>query len=110
MDVAAMNVRIIIQKNETVVDEIGNHTNAWSDYYSCFATVSGEGGTEKSVVGTTVDDSDISFTVRFCEKTKSIKATKFRVLFQNEIYNIENIDHLNFKKKALKLKCQKVRR
>ena len=31
MDVAAMNVRIMFQKNEAVSDSIGNHTNTWVD-------------------------------------------------------------------------------
>lgn len=44
MDIALMNVRITFQKNEVVTDKIGNHKNAWSDFYSCYATVSGEGG------------------------------------------------------------------
>ena len=35
MDVAAMNVRIMFQKNEMVSDAIGNHENVWTDYYSC---------------------------------------------------------------------------
>ena len=46
MDIALLNVRITVQKNETVVDAIGNHKNNWTDYHTCFATVSGEGGSE----------------------------------------------------------------
>ena len=49
MDIALLNVRIIFQKNETVVDRFGNHKNEWTDYYSCHATVSGESGSETSV-------------------------------------------------------------
>ena len=44
MDVAAMNVRIMFQKNEMVSDAIGNHENVWTDYYSCHATVSNSQG------------------------------------------------------------------
>ena len=92
MDIALMNVRITFQKNEVVTDKIGNHKNAWSDFYSCYATVSGEGGSEKAVAGLVVEDSDISFTV----------------LFDGAVYNIVSIDHMNFKKKCLKFKCEKV--
>lgn len=63
MDIALMNVRIIFQRNEVVTDKIGNHRNVWSDFYFCYATVSGEGGTEKVATGLVVEDSDISFTV-----------------------------------------------
>lgn len=110
MDIALMNVRITIQKNETVVDAIGNHRNAWTDYHTCYATVSGEGGSEKSVAGLIVDDSDISFTVRYCRALSNLDITKHRVIFDGNQYNIVSIDHMNFKKKCLKLKCEKERK
>lgn len=110
MEISLLNVRITIQKQETVVDEIGNHTNAWTDYFSCYATVSGEGGTETAVAGLTVDDSDLSFTVRYSRKTSAVDMLGYRVLFGDGIYNILAIDHMNYKKKCLKFKCQKVRR
>ena len=109
MDIALLNVKITIQKNEVLVDEIGNHKNVWKDFYSCFATVSGEGGTEKSVAGLIVDESDISFTVRYCKKLSGIDSTKCRIVFDGDVYNIVSIDHMNFKKKSLKFKCEKER-
>lgn len=110
MDVALLNVKIVFQKNEVVVDAIGNHKNQWADYYSCHATVSGEGGSEKAVSGLIVEDSEISFTVRFCSKTATVTEDGFRISFNGELYNIVSIDHMNYKKKALKFKCEKVRR
>ena len=41
MDVALLNVKITFQKNAVEVDAIGNHKNGWTDYYTCYATVSG---------------------------------------------------------------------
>ena len=110
MDIALLNVKITVQKNETVVDTIGNHKNTWTDYHTCFATVSGEGGSEKSVAGLIVDDLDISFTVRYCKALTDIDSTKCRILFQGSVYNIVSIDHMNFKKKCLKFKCEKERK
>lgn len=75
MDIALLNVKITIQKSEVITDSIGNHRNAWTDFYTCFAIVSGEGGSEKSVAGLIVDDSDISFTVRYCKKLSVIDST-----------------------------------
>ena len=102
MDIALLNVKITVQKNETVVDAIGNHKNNWTDYHTCFATVSGEGGSEKSVAG--------GFTVRYCKALVGLDVTKHRVIFEGSLYNIVSIDHMNYKKKCLKLKCEKVRR
>lgn len=109
MDISLLNVRIAFQRNEVVVDEIGNHRNIWTDVYSCYATVSGEGGSERLSAGVQVKDSDISFTVRYCNALSSIDSTKFRIVFENDMYNIVSIDHMNFKKKSLKFKCEKVR-
>lgn len=110
MEVSLLNVRITIQKNTVAVDSIGNHVNGWTDFYSCYATVSGEAGkqtSETDVAGTTADHSDISFTVRWCKKVSVIDSTGYRILFENEIYDILAVDHMNYKKKCVKFKCQK---
>ena len=113
MEDSLLNVHITFQKNAVEVDGIGNHTNTWADYYSCHATVSGEAGkqtSETDVAGIVADESDISFTVRYCKKASVIDSTGFRVVFGGELYDILAIDHMNFKKKCLKFKCRKARR
>lgn len=110
MKIELLNVRIFITKNEVVTDAIGNHRNDWKDYYSCYATVSSEGGQESEKAGLVVDDSRMDFTVRWCKAVDAIDATHFRVQFGDELYDILAVDHMNFKRKCVKLKCQKVRR
>ena len=110
MDIAAMNVRITLQANETTTDEYGNHKNTWTDYFSCYATVSGESGQETAVVGETVENTEVNFTVRYCNETAAVTSTKYRIVFENEYYNILGIDHFSYKKKAIKFKCRKERR
>lgn len=110
MDIALLNVKIVIQKNTVVVDKIGNHKNEWVDYYSCYATVSGESPSENTDAGTVVDNSKIEFTVRYCKSVSAVDSTGYRVIYNGEIYNILGIDHKNFKKRLVKLKCKKVRR
>lgn len=110
MEIAALRVKIMFQRQEAVVDGIGNHTNRWEDYFTCRATVGGEGGTEKAVAGTTVEDADISFTVRFCRAAEAVSSSGFRIVFREELYDILAVDHLNYKKRALKFRCRKVRR
>ena len=110
MEIAALRVKIMFQRQKAVVDGIGNHTNRWEDYFACRATVGGEGGTEKAVAGTTVEDADISFTVCFCRAAEAVSSSGFRIVFREELYDILAVDHLNYKKKALKFRCRKVRR
>lgn len=113
MDVAALRSKVTFQKNETVTDKYGNHKNYWTDYYTCFATIGGEGlasSKEEETAGTTVEDFSMSVSVRYCQKAAAITSTGYRVMFMDEIYNIVNIDHMNFKKRSLKFTCRKDRR
>ena len=110
MEISLLNVKITFQKNSVVSDAIGNRKNIWSDYYTCHATASGEGGDEKTAAGLTVAESDIAFTVRFCKRAAEVTADGFRILFQGEIYNIAAVDHMSYKKKSLKFRCEKARR
>lgn len=110
MEIALLNVKITFQKNSVVPDAIGNRKNIWTDYYTCHATVSGEGGNEKAAAGLTVAESDIAFTVRFCKRAAEVTADGFRIVFNGETYNIVSVDHMNYKKKSLKFRCEKARR
>ena len=110
MDVALLNQKILVQKNEVTVDAIGNHLNQWMDFYSCYATISGESPNESTSAGMVVDNNKAYFTVRWCKAVSESTADNFRILYAGEIYNILGIDHQNFKKKSVKLKCQKARR
>ena len=113
MDIAALRSKVTFQKNETVTDKYGNHKNAWTDYYTCFATIGGEGlasSKEEPVAGTTVEEASMTGTVRYSAKATAITSTGFRVVFMGELYNIENIDHMNFRKRSLKFACRRERR
>lgn len=110
MNIALMNVRIVIQKNTVATDKYGNHSNAWEPYLSCYATVGGETPKEETDTGLTVDDSKVDFTIRYCRAAAEITSTGYRVLFGNETYDILGVNHMTFKNKVLKLLCQKVRR
>lgn len=111
MDIALLNTQITIQKATVTADAIGNRKNAWTDFYTCYATVSGEAasslGSEKDAAGTTVDHSDISFTVRWCRAASQVDSVGYRILFNGGIYNILAVDHMSFKKKSIKFRCKK---
>ena len=110
MKIGLLNTQIHITKNEVSVDAIGNHKNEWKPYYSCHATVSAEGGKEMTEAGMVVDDSTIDFTLRWCAQSTAITSTGYRVQFRDELYDILSVDHMNFKRKGIKLHCRKVRR
>ncbi len=109
MNIALMNVRIMIQKNTVNTDRYGNHKNAWEPYLSCYATVSGETPSEETEAGLVIDDSRVDFTIRWCEAVATVTSTGFRVLFRDEVYNILGVNHTNCKNKAVKLLCRRER-
>lgn len=114
MDIAALNVRITIQRHETQVDQNANDESVWNDYFSCYATVSGsnssgQSGSQDDEAGMTVDHSDLSFTVRHCSETAAVNITGYHILFARDAYDIVSIDRMGFKRKCYKFKCRKVR-
>lgn len=110
MNVALLNTCISFERNTAQTDAVGNHTNTWEDYYTCFATVGGERGTEHEETGVTVPDGTASFTVRYCALSAAVTTDDYRIVWRGDIYNITHIDHQNNKRKSLKFWAKKARR
>ena len=77
MNIGLLNLRILIQKNTVVSDAIGNRKNTWTDYFSCYATIGGESGTEVHRTGETLESADLTFTVRYSSETAAVTTTGF---------------------------------
>lgn len=113
MDIALLNVRISFLKNIVTVDEIGNHRNTWTEQYSCYATVSTDGSSKSGTIdalGSVEENGSLAFTVRYCDTAAAFRADNARIQFRNEFYDIVSVDYMNYKRKAIKFRCQKVRR
>ena len=113
LNVSLMNEKVTFQKNTVITDAIGNHKNGWEDFYTCHATIGGEGmasSKEKEEAGQLWKMWGMTVTIRYCKKASEIGSTTHRIIFKDEIYDITNVDHMNFKKKSLKFSCRKVRR
>lgn len=110
MKVSLLNERIEIQKSVVAVDEIGNHKNVWSKYYSCYATIGSERPKEETSSGAIWDESKTDFTIRYSMEVSPLSSVGYRVIFQNSIFEIDGIDHMNYKKKSMKLHCRRVER
>lgn len=110
MKVSLLNERITIEKSIVEVDKIGNHKNVWRKYYSCYATISSESPQEETSSGAVWDESKIDFTIRYSKEVSVLSSVGFRVVFHNSIYGIQGIDHMNYKKKSMKLHCRRIER
>lgn len=99
-----LNERVTFQKATVQVDSIGNHRNTWEDWFTCSAYASTYEAQEKE--GEVVTEQlTVTFTVRWCTKTKVLTSTGYRVKFRDRIYNIISVDPMNYQKKSLKIRC-----
>lgn len=104
-----LNERITIQQSKHMTDKVGNHRNAWVDYYTCFAYASTfEAQEDEGEV--TAEQKSVVFTVRWCSEANKLTSTGFRVLFRGELYDITSVDPMNYGKKTIKLHCRLERR
>ena len=101
-----LNEKIIIQQSTVIADEYENRVKSWADYFTCWAYASTFAKDETPDV-TTTDQRGITFEVRFCSELSSITSDQYRVIFHNEVYNIESVDMMNWMRKTIKLKCRK---
>ena len=108
MNISGLQVRITIQKNETVVDKYGNHKSTWTDFFTCWASAvtSGLSASEKESAGHTTEANKLDITVRYSTETAAINSTQYRVLLAGRIYNILSIDEMGFKHNSRKLHTQ----
>ena len=106
MNIAGLNVRIMIQKNETVTDCIGNHKSVWTDYFSCWATASDQSGDESEEASQTREADRMDFTVRYCSETAAVTAKGYRILLGDRIYNIIHVDDMGFRKNSRKFQTK----
>jgi len=105
MNIAALRVRITIQKNVTQTDVYGNHTSAWEDYFSCWATASDQSGSEEDEAGQLIEKDQMDLTVRYSSETAAVTPKGYRVILGEKIYGIEHVDDMGFKKHSRKFHC-----
>jgi len=112
MNVAGLRLRITIQRNETIVDDYGNHIPAWSDYFSCWctATTSGRSADETNKAGSTQEDDRLDITLRWCPEIAAVNSKQYRVLVNGCPYNILGIDEMGYRRNSRKLFCQRTER
>lgn len=69
-------------------------------YFSCWATCSNQTGKEDDEAGQTLEDDKMDFTIGYSSET-ALVSTKYRILLNDRIYNIDHIDDMEFKRHSL---------
>lgn len=104
-----LNEKIIFQKDTVTVDQYGNHRKEWIDYFACH-TYANTYVKEETDGVTTTDERSISFEVRYCSELAPVTSGNYRIIFHDEIYNIESVDMMNWQRKMIHFKCRKEKR
>ena len=107
--IASKNVRIMFQKSEAVVDRYKNHINRWRDYFLCFAYANTHSA-EESGDEVTYENRSITFETRYCPELAAVTSIGYRILFNNEAYNIISIDMMNYQNESIKFTCRREKR
>ncbi|MFM1581399.1 phage head closure protein [Helcococcus bovis] len=110
MKISLLNEKIKIEKLEIIKDEMGNQSKKWVDFLILYTTISGQSPNEALTNGAVWDVNNIDFTIRYSKEASLLDSRSYRVVFKGDYYDILGIDYMNFKKKALKLKCKKIER
>ena len=106
-EIARFNERITFQKNTVTVDRYKNHVNEWTDYFSCYSYASTYQYDREEKQEVIREDRTINFEVRWCSELKGLDSTHYRVLFQGAVYNIVNVDMMNFQRKTIRVRCER---
>lgn len=109
MRIADLNLRITFQKLSVETDKYGNHTNAYADFFSCWATASGSGD-EITEAGVTTPKETIDFTVRWYKALDAVTSDSFRIKVGNNSYNILYVNPMGNHRKCMKFHCERMRK
>ena len=107
--IARKNTRITFQKNAITSDEYKNRIQAWTDYFSCFAYAStyAEKESGEEVIH---EERQVTFECRYCPELAVVTSTGYRILFNDEPYNIESVDPMNYQNKEIRFTCRRQKR
>lgn len=108
--ISGLNQMITIEAKVIQSDEIGNRLSFWQEYFKTHAKVDTKQLSEKTGEVMVYDNSMVVFILRWCQKLKYLDSLRFRVVFNDVIYNITVIDQMNFKSRLLKLHCRREER
>ena len=104
--IARYNERITFQKNTVTVDMYKNHKPGWKNYFSCYTYASTYQYDHENNGVVVSQEQTINFEVRYCSELKDLDSTLYRVVFHGRVYDIDNIDWMNYQRKKIRVRCK----
>lgn len=109
INVSKMDNRITIQ-HRTITIEKGIKKEVWTDYYSCWAELLDLYGQEKYSAYSVKLENSIKFKCRMCSDLKVLigNTKDYRIMWNDEYYNLIFVDSMNGSKTEILLQVQMV--
>lgn len=107
-----LNTKIIIEKlDNTEQNANGFSKSYWDkDYFNCWSKLKNISGKEYIAAKANNSENIVTFTVRYCNKTKDIltpgNTKNYRVNYNGFIYDIEYASDFNNSHRYIDLKCK----
>ncbi|MFA9375757.1 MAG: phage head closure protein [Lachnotalea sp.] len=98
---------LTIQKRKKEVVK-GRSSEEWTDYYSPWCDIKNLYGKELYNALEVDLKNVINFETRFCNKLDALNTKEYRIKWGERIFNLINVDYLNYKKNKIVLKGQEV--
>lgn len=104
MEAGAYRNLIVIQKLSVIYDDLRNPIKEWDDWKKVYAYANALSGTERWVASQTHSTGIVEFICRWNVLFDSMNTTEYRILFRNELYDIESIDNIQFRNNTVKIR------
>lgn len=105
MDSGAYRSLVTIQQYVSGFDDIGNPSEEWQNYKTCYAYVNGLSGREYWEAAVVHGENTVEFVFRWKPFFDSMNTKQYRILFNGGIYDITSIDNIQFRNKTVKIKA-----
>ncbi|MBP3280650.1 MAG: phage head closure protein [Butyrivibrio sp.] len=103
MNAGAYRSLITIEQLTTDRDQDGFEQEVWTPYYSNYAYVNKLSGKEFWAAAETAAQNTIRFELRYHPQLDSVNSKDFRLIFNNHVFNITNVDNVQFKNETVKI-------
>lgn len=87
LDAGRLSDRITLKQPTVVINEYGEQQTTWSDFLTCWATVSASGGKRDDTTG----DMFLTQTLRCWTRYHAGVTDRMRVVWQDGVYAITNL-------------------
>ena len=107
--IARKNSRITFQRRIVTTDRYKNHVSTWEDYFTCFAYANTYSANETGEE-VTYEEKSITFETRYCPELAAVTSTGYRIVFNDEQYEIQSVDRMNYQNQSMRFTCQREKR